>query len=233
MVCATGVLTLRMMSIPAAVYATICEIRARVAMPVKTEEKEDKSARQSSFNVPRDWVKRLRQGDNQAMEAVYERLKSPYFGIAYRYTYNTAAAEDILQDIFIKIFTSIKELEEDEAFTGWAYRIAVNTCLSYLRSKKSILSKTVPFDEVDAYVSQGNDTEHEKMLHQPLDEAIRTLTSKLKSVFLLHDMQGFKHEEIAQILGCSAGTSKSQLFKARLKIRNHLLNKQTLQGEKK
>lgn len=227
MTCDTGVLTLRMTSIPAAGYATICEIKAGAVMHEKAEKKDDES-RQSSFNIPQDWVKRIRQGDNQAMEAVYEQLKSSYFGIAYRYTYNTAAAEDILQDIFIKIFTNIKELDKDEAFVGWAYRIAVNTCLSYLRSKKNILNKTIPFDEAEAYISQRDDIKHEKMLYQPLDEAMRDLSSKLKSVFMLHDMQGFKHEEIAQILGCSVGTSKSQLFKARMKIRKHLLNKQMI-----
>lgn len=199
----------------------------------KRAEKKENGHRQSSFNIPQDWVDRLRRGDNQAMEAVYQRLKSPYFGIAYRYTYNAAAAEDILQDIFIKIFTNIKELDKDEAFVGWAYRIAVNTCLSYLRSNKSTLGKTVSFDETEAFINQGDDTQHEKMLHQPLDEAIRTLSSKLKSVFMLHEVQGFKHEEIAQILRCSIGTSKSQLFKARMKIRKHLLNKQMHLGEKK
>lgn len=227
MACDTGVLTLRMTSIPAAGYATIGENRAGAVMHEKAERKESES-RKSSFNIPQDWVKRIRQGDNQAMEAVYGQLKSSFFGIAYRYTYNSAAAEDILQDIFIKIFTNIKELDKDEAFVGWAYRIAVNTCLSYLRSKKSTLNKTVPFDEAEAYIKREDDTKHEKMLHLPLDEAIRNLSNKLKSVFMLHDMQGFKHEEIAQILGCSVGTSKSQLFKARMKIRKHLLNKQRI-----
>ena len=227
MACDTGVLTLRMTSIPVIGYATIGQNTAGVVMYEEAEKKDNESGR-SSFNIPRDWVKRIRQGDSQAMEAVYQQLKSSYFGMAYRYTFNTAAAEDILQDIFIKIFTNIKKLDKDEAFMGWAYRIAVNTCLSYLRSNKSILNKTVPFDEADALFNQGDDTKHEKMLHQPLDEAMRGLSSKLKSVFMLHDMQGFKHEEIAQILGCSVGTSKSQLFKARMKIRKHLLNKQLI-----
>lgn len=216
-----------MTSIVATGCAKMGENTAGIVMR-EEKTKEAKESRKSSYNIPQEWVKGIRQGDSQAMEAVYGQLKSSFFGLAYRYTYNAAAAEDILQDVFVKIFTHIKELDADDAFVGWAYRIAVNTSLSYVRSKKTILSKTVPFDETDLIMSQSDNTKHEKMLHKPLEEAIRSLSSKLKSVFMLHDVQGFKHEEIAQILGCSVGTSKSQLFKARMKIRKQLLNKKLI-----
>jgi RNA polymerase sigma-70 factor (ECF subfamily) len=162
------------------------------------------------------------------MERLYSHFRTPFFGLAYRYTYNSAASEDILQDIFIKIFTHIHELDRDEAFMGWAYRIAVNTCLSYLRSRKTMTQKSVPFDVVEGLAGTPDAPDHERMFDRTLKEALRGLSSKLKSVFILHDIQGFKHEEIAQILGCSIGTSKSQLFKARMKIRHCLRRKQML-----
>ena len=173
-------------------------------------------------------VRKCRQGDLRSMEILYGKFKSSLFSLAYRYTYNFAVAEDLLQDIFIKVFTNLHTLDEDEAFTGWMYRVAVNTCLSYVRIHKRVLQKTIALEEVEAFVSDPSSTDVEKTSNKPLEEAIQSLPAKLKSAFLLHDVQGFKHKEIAQILGCSVGTSKSQLFKARKKIRNYLESKKLL-----
>jgi RNA polymerase sigma-70 factor (ECF subfamily) len=189
----------------------------------QTVDKEQN--RISSSGFPLEWVRRSREGDSQAMELLYGRFKTSFFGLACRYTYNATAAEDILQDIFIKIFTHIHELDNDEAFVGWAYRIAVNTCLSYLRSHKNVARKMVPFDVVEGMAQTKGASDHEKMFDRTMEEALQDLSTKLTSVFVLHDIQGFKHEEIAQIMGCSTGTSKSQLFKARLKIRQRLQKK--------
>ncbi len=177
---------------------------------------------------PLEWVSRSRQGDNHAMELLYQHFKSPFYGLALRYTYNPAAAEDILQDIFIKIFTHIHELDSDDAFMGWAYRIAVNTCLSYLRKNKTAVRGKVPFEVAASVTDIQQGGEHEDMFDHALDKALLGLSSKLKSVFILHDIQGFKHEEIGQILGCSVGTSKSQLFKARMKLRRKLRQNEML-----
>jgi RNA polymerase sigma-70 factor (ECF subfamily) len=133
-----------------------------------------------------------------------------------------------LQEIFIKVFTHLKDIQRVETFPGWLYRIAVNTCYSYLRQNKTELQKKVPLSEVEAEMKQPEGESPESYLKKPLDEAIEVLPKKLKSVFLLHDVQGFKHREISRMLGCSVGTSKSQLFKARLKIRNVLRDKKIL-----
>lgn len=171
-------------------------------------------------------VRRSREGDSQSMGLLYEQFKGRMFSLAYRYTYNAAAAEDLLQDIFIRVFTHIETLDTDEAFAGWMYRIAVNTCLSYLRSNKKVMQQSVPLSSIEYTVGEDTQNVSEKMLEKPLEEAIQSLPTKLKSVFLLHDVQGFKHREIAQIMGCTVGTSKSQLFKARMKIRQKLEKKQ-------
>jgi len=173
-------------------------------------------------------VRRSREGDSQSMGLLYEQFKGRMFSLAYRYTYNAASAEDLLQDIFIRVFTHLETLDKDEAFTGWMYRIAINTCLSYLRSNKKNIQQAVSLSSIEYTVGEDTQNVTEKMLEKPLDEAIQSLSTKLKSVFLLHDVQGFKHKEIAQILGCSDGTSKSQLFKARMKIRKKLEKKQLI-----
>jgi len=179
-------------------------------------------------DFPLEWVSLSRKGDHYAMESLYEYFKTSFYGLAYRYTYDSAAAEDLLQDIFIKIFAHLKDLDKDEAFTGWAYRIAVNTCLSYLRQRKMKLKKSVSLQNVEPFLAAEESGDPEKLIEKSLEEALRGISAKLQSVFMLHDVQGFKHKEIARILGCSEGTSKSQLFKARMKIRKYLEIKQVI-----
>jgi RNA polymerase sigma-70 factor (ECF subfamily) len=173
-------------------------------------------------------VRKSRDGDAQAMGILYEHYKTSLFSLALRYTYNYAAAEDVIQDVFVKVFTNLHTLDEEKAFVGWLYRIAVNTCLSYLRSHKRLRQKTIPLEDVQGMVADSAPTATQKAENKILEQSIQKLPPKLKSVFLLHDMQGFKHQEIAHILGCSVGTSKSQLFKARKRIRKLLEHKQRM-----
>jgi RNA polymerase sigma-70 factor (ECF subfamily) len=162
------------------------------------------------------------RGDRTAMEGLYHHFKTPLYNLALRYTRDPAAAEDVIQEVFIKVFTHLDDVNNVDTFPAWVYRVGVNASLTFLRSRRRELRKSVPLSEIEggmAEASYDRDTSH---LRQPLDEAIDSLSERLKSVFVLHDVQGFKHEEIAGILGCSVGTSKSHLFKARKKIRRHL-----------
>jgi RNA polymerase sigma-70 factor (ECF subfamily) len=173
-------------------------------------------------------LKRSKEGDHRAMEAIYRKFSALVYSLAYRYTGDRTAAEDILQDTFVKIFTHLDDVRKEETFPAWLQRIAINTCYSYLRIRKNRGFRTVPLSEVEGKAEEAAGSGREESLRMPLDEAIRELPRKLRTVFLLHDVQGFKHEEIAQTLGCRAGTSKSQLFKARLKIREFLKAKKAL-----
>lgn len=173
-------------------------------------------------------LRRSQAGDHGAMEEIYERFKSAFFNLAYRYTYDRVQAEDLVQDIFVKIFTHLRDVDREETFVAWMYRIAVNACYSYLRSKKSRDSRTVALSSVEGRQEEAVYDSHEKSLRLSLEEAIQELPHKLRAIFVLHDVQGFKHEEVAAMLGVEVGTSKSQLFKARLKIRDFLKRKQAL-----
>ena len=196
---------------------------------VDQHEKEPAAEREKiDTQLLKDLIGHSQQGNTQAMEALYEQYKRPFFNLVYRHTYNYEAAEDLLQDIFVKIFTHLGSLQNVETFNGWAYRIALNTCYSYLRSKKGKLKDAIPLSEVERTVKADSHDVQERIMKRPLEDAIESLPQGLKRIFLLHDVQGFKHEEIAQMLGCSTGTSKSQLFKARMKIRAYLKEKKAL-----
>jgi RNA polymerase sigma-70 factor (ECF subfamily) len=167
-------------------------------------------------------IERSQRGDERAMEAIYARYKTALFNLAYRYTYDRATAEDLLQEIFIKVFTHIGGVNRTATFTAWVYRIALNTCYSHLRSRKAEFRDAVPLDDVEPFIHSGRNEEAGGDLRKHLDEAIALLPRGLREIFILHDVQGFKHGEIARTLRLSVGTSKSQLFKARLRLREIL-----------
>jgi RNA polymerase sigma-70 factor (ECF subfamily) len=166
-----------------------------------------------------DLVERGRTGDLAAMESIYEMFKRPVFSLAYRHTMNQAVAEDLLQDVFLRVFTHLRNVRDADTFPAWVFRIALNTCYSYLRQKRTQNGKTVPLNEMGGQIPDAGAEPVEKDLKEPLETAVQSLPPRLRSVFVLHDVQGYKHGEIARLLGCSVGTSKSQLFKARMKMR--------------
>jgi RNA polymerase sigma-70 factor (ECF subfamily) len=169
-----------------------------------------------------DLVARGRGGELAAMESIYEMFKGPVFGLVYRYAQNRAAAEDLLQDVFLKVFSHMRSVRDAATFPGWVFRIALNTAYSYLRQKRVQIEKLVPLGDVEGRIEEPGTDPVEKDIQGPLEQAIQALAPRLRSVFVLHDVQGFKHEEIAKTLGCAVGTSKSQLFKARIKVREYL-----------
>ena len=164
-----------------------------------------------------DVVKRCQDGDTKAMEAVYKGYKSSLFNLAYRFTHNHTSAEDLLQEIYIKIFSQIKKLRSPENFKSWMYRIAINTCISFTRKKR--VTKEVFLNNIEEMYGHEDDN---SFARKYLEQAICFLPPKQKSIFLLHDVQGFTHAEIAGIMKLREGTIKSQLFKARMKLREYL-----------
>jgi len=210
----------------------IFQIPLYEAFPLMTQDETGKGEAPDngggSLSLPSSLLQRGQEGDRRAMEAIYERFKRLVFNLASRYTQDRTAAEDILQDTFVKVFTHLSDVRNADAFAAWLYRIALNTCYSYLRTRMSPGFRTVPLSEVEGKAEEAVRNGHEASIRAPLDEAIRELPRKLRMVFLLHDVQGFKHEEIGRILGCTVGTSKSQLFKARLRIRDFLKTRKVL-----
>lgn len=202
-------------------FATMCLTGIGRHMVSKDGKQPNKDNLQDDTQLE-DLINRCRAKDAGAVEALYERFNRPLFNLIYRYTANREVSEDLLQDVFVKIFSNLHTLRSSETFVSWMYRIAVNTCFGYLRTKRSQFQRVIPLEKMKDRIGQDDRQSSDRLMRRSLDEAIQSLPSKMKTIFLLHDVQGFKHEEIAPMLGCSVGTSKSQLFKARMKIRERL-----------
>ena len=172
-------------------------------------------------------IARAQQGDEAAFEALFNAHKRRVYSLCLRMTGNTAEAEDLTQEAFLQLFRKISTFRGESAFTTWLHRLVVNVVLMHLRKKGLQL---VSLDEVDSSQEEpvkrdygGDDRRLIGSIDRlSLDRAIAALPRGYRTVFVLHDMEGYEHNEIAQIMDCSTGNSKSQLHKARLKLREHL-----------
>jgi len=167
------------------------------------------------------------KGDMEAFEKIYERHSRRVYSLCLRMTQNAAEAEDLAQEAFIQLFRKIGSFRGDSAFTTWLHRLVVNQCLMHFRKRSVKLEKTTEEGETpDQTVPGTADPARMPIVDKiALENAIDQLPAGYKNVFVLHDVEGFEHEEVARILGCSVGTSKSQLHKARLKLRKLLKKK--------
>lgn len=139
--------------------------------------------------------------------------------VVYRLAGDPDLAEDIAQDVWIQIFRALPSWRGDAKFSTWVHRVAVNRTLNALRTSRRTAAVETSIDENSASVEQ--DGEH-TMLAATIDDAAQQLSPGARTVFLLHDVEGYTHEEIAVALGITSGGSKSQLFKARAKLRRLL-----------
>jgi RNA polymerase sigma-70 factor (ECF subfamily) len=195
---------------------------AVMSRPRQNAPDQDLDDRQEALG---ELIIRSQAGETAAMEEIYRRFKTGLFNLAFRYSYDRATAEDLLQEIFIKVFSNLDKVKNPDTFAGWVFRIGLNTCYSHLRSRRTEMEKGIPLEHIEGTV-QGSVIENPaEDARRPLDDGIAVLPNKLREIFLLHDVQGFKHEEIARMLGLSVGTSKSQLFKARLRLRAFLTDR--------
>jgi RNA polymerase sigma-70 factor (ECF subfamily) len=142
-------------------------------------------------------------------------------------TQNQSEAEDLAQEVFIQLFRKLGSFRGESAFTTWLHRLTVNQVLMHFRKRSVKLEQTTEEGEtpVQVVVGTSNPNQMPVVDRIALDRAIGQLPPGYKKVFVLHDVEGHEHEEIARMLGCSVGTSKSQLHKARMKLRM-LLRKQ-------
>jgi len=176
-----------------------------------------------------DALRLAQQGDAAAFERIYQLHNRRVYSLCLRMVGNTAEAEDLTQEAFLQLFRKIATFRGESAFSTWLHRLAVNVVLMRLRKKTgsetSLEEVTEPDEETggprrdfggpDLGLSGSIDRVN-------LQRAIDQLPAGYKSVFVLHDVQGYEHNEIAEIMGCSIGNSKSQLHKARMRLRDLL-----------
>lgn len=167
-------------------------------------------------------------GSLAAFEIIYQRYHRRTYSLALRMTQSQTEAEDLTQEVFIQLFRKIGSFRGDSAFSTWLHRMTVNQVLMHFRKRSVKNERTsedgeMPEQAVAGSVNPGKMQVIDKIA---LKEAIAELPRGYRNVFVLHDIEGFEHEEVARMMGISVGTSKSQLHKARLKLRG-LITKQS------
>ena len=161
------------------------------------------------------------RGDIQAFEELYQRHNRRVYSLCLRMTANVTDAEDLAQEVFIQLFRKVGSFRGESAFTTWLHRLTVNQVLMHFRKRGVRMEQTTEDGETAVGVVKGTENQRAMPIVDriALDRAIAQLPPGYRMVFTLHDIEGHEHEEIARMLGRSVGTSKSQLHKARMKLR--------------
>ena len=175
-----------------------------------------------------DLIKRAQEGDSDAFGALFQTHRSRVYSVCLRMTSNAAEAEDLTQDAFLQVFRKIGKFRGDSAFSTWVHRIAVNTVLMHFRKKLlGHVSLDEPRSDSDGAKVRREYGTRDKHLAGCIDRvtlarAMKQLAPGYRTIFLLHEVEGYEHQEIAEMLSCSVGNSKSQLYKAKLRFRELL-----------
>ncbi len=173
-------------------------------------------------------VKRAQAGDSKAFGALFEAHRSRIYSVCLRMTSNAAEAEDLTQDAFLQAFRKIAKFRGDSAFSTWLHRIAVNTVLMHFRKNSlSQVSLDEPYSDSEGSKIRREYGTRDRGLAGCVDRlalarAMKELPPGYRTIFLLHEVEGYEHQEIAEMLSCSVGNSKSQLYKAKLRFRELL-----------
>lgn len=164
-------------------------------------------------------------GNISAFELLYERYHRRTYSLCLRMTNSQTEAEDLTQEVFIQLFRKIGSFRGDSAFSTWLHRLTVNQVLMYFRRRSVKNEKTSESGEMPEQTVSGTENPRKMPVLDriAIKNAIVQLPPGYRNVFVLHDVEGYEHEEVARKLGISVGTSKSQLHKARLKLRGLLI----------
>lgn len=164
-------------------------------------------------------LKRARDGDEDALRTLWSQHSPHIDAVVRRLCGDAELAADIAQEVWIQIFRALPGYRGEAQFGTWAHRIAVNRTLNALRKVRRIEKWEVDITDDSAATESDSDR---GFLAESIDDAMQQLSPGARTVFVLHDVEGYTHEEIASRLGITSGGSKSQLFKARAKLRRLL-----------
>jgi RNA polymerase sigma-70 factor (ECF subfamily) len=169
-------------------------------------------------------AERCRRGDLGAFEELYRTHAGRLYSVAFRMLGNTADAEDLLQEIFLSAHRKLETFRGESALGTWLYRLSVNLCLDYLRSRTGrAIQLTDPLDdEPGLHDTSSRGLADRTVSKMDLERALAQLPEGCRTAFILHDVEGLEHREVAEVMGIAEGTSKSQVHKARLRLRSLL-----------
>ena len=181
-------------------------------------------------------IQRACEGDGRAVKALYDRYSPRVFAVVRRIAGDDELARDYAQEAWIRAIRALPTFRGDARFSTWLHRIAVNAALQASRRVETRRRYEGPIPEEVALTPVAGDA----LLQQRLEAALDRLPDGMRQVLILHDVEGYTHEEIGDAMGVTAGTSKSQLFKARAKMRELLADvaneraesRETQHGEK-
>ncbi|MGH9346234.1 MAG: RNA polymerase sigma factor [Vicinamibacterales bacterium] len=166
-------------------------------------------------------AKRCRSGDADAFEELYRLHAGRLYSLACRMAGSAQEAEDLLQEVFLHAYRKLESFRGDSSLGTWLYRLGMNQCLDYLRGRRARMNQATDSLDEDGAAEPSSPMPATPIAVNRLDleRAIGKLPEGCRAAFLLHDVEGFEHHEVARILGVSEGTSKSQVHKARMKLR--------------
>jgi RNA polymerase sigma-70 factor, ECF subfamily len=169
-------------------------------------------------------VERCRKGDLAAFEELYRQHAGRLYSVACRMVGNPSDAEDLLQEIFLAAHRKLDSFRGESALGTWLYRLATNLCLDHLRSKTARSGQlTSALDDERELADAGSrGLADQALTRMDLERALAQLPEGCRAAFVLHDIEGLEHREVAEALGIAEGTSKSQVHKARLRLRAFL-----------
>ena len=163
-----------------------------------------------------EWIEGAKRGDRRCQKAIYDLLSAKMFAVSLRYMGDRDAAEDILQDGFVTLFSKLDSYSGEGSFEGWARKIFVNTALMSLR-KKDVLKNT---EDVDAAwnITSDDPSAIQRIGYKDLLKMIAALPPGFRTVFNMYVIEGYSHKEIAEALGFNEATSRSKLQRARIRL---------------
>jgi RNA polymerase sigma-70 factor (ECF subfamily) len=171
-----------------------------------------------------DLIARCQAGDVEAFEALYRQHAARLYTLACRMAGSPEDGEDLLQEIFLQVHRKLGSFKGDSAVGTWLYRLALNHCLDFVRSRQAKMNRLT--ETLDADTSFEPTARRDTPIARlDLERAVERLPAGCREAFVLHDVEGFDHKEVGQLLGIAEGTSKSQVFKARTKLRSLLRGK--------
>jgi len=167
-----------------------------------------------------DLIRRILAGDAAAERQLYEAHVDRVFRLAYRMCGDATQAEDLTQDTFIRAFGRLADFRGESAFGGWLHRVATSVILTALQKRKRMQSVESLRDDLTTVPHTGKAEDPD--LRRTLDRAVAKLDDSHRLVFVMHDMEGYTHQEIASAMGTPVGTAKARLSRARQKLRDAL-----------
>lgn len=167
-------------------------------------------------------VRKAGSGDHSTFKLLFDENVNRIYAFCLRMCSDVQAAEELTQDVFVKAWEKLASFRGESKFSTWLHRIAINEFLMQKRTEKRYMQRVMQTDNIHQYDSAGDRTDYHFNTNIDIENAISTLPEQAKIVFILHDIHGYQHKEIAGLMNIETGTSKAHLHRARKLLREEL-----------